>query len=63
MKKFPCDCINKQFKCPAEVYVDFIGEPGAELLCAYRPKGRVTLRRVKLAANFCPQCGAKLKDV
>lgn len=62
MKKFTCDCLKEQFKNSDEVYVDFTEQSQAEILCIYRPKEKVTLRRIRLEPNFCPRCGAKLKE-
>ncbi|MFV0517832.1 MAG: hypothetical protein ACK5MV_10605 [Aminipila sp.] len=63
MKKFTCKCIEEQFKCADEVYVGFEEQPLGEIPCIYRPKGKVTLRRIKLETNFCPMCGAKLEEI
>lgn len=63
MKKFTCDCIDGQFKKPDQVYVGFDEKSMASILCAYRPNTKVTLRSIKLEANYCPYCGKKLKDL
>ena len=62
MKKFTCECIKEQFKNTDEVYVDFAEQSHAEILCIYRPKDKVTLRRIRLSPNFCPECGKPLED-
>lgn len=63
MKQFTCDCMNGQFKKPEEVYVGLGEQFVAEILCAYRPNEKVTLRRIKLEVNYCPFCGSKLVDI
>lgn len=63
MKQFTCSCIAEQFKRTDQVFVGLEGYSQAEIPCVYRPNGQVTLRRVKLEANFCPLCGAKLAEL
>ncbi|QAT43929.1 hypothetical protein [Aminipila luticellarii] len=63
MKRFTCGCLEKQFKSTDQVYVGFEGLPVTEIPCIYRPKGKATLRRIRLETNYCPMCGAKLEDV
>jgi hypothetical protein len=63
MKKFTCQCIEEQFKCPDQVYVDYHDQYIAEIPCIYRPKEKVTLRKIKLETNYCPMCGEKLEEV
>lgn len=63
MKKFTCHCIEEQFKSPDQVYVGFDNQYIAEIPCIYRPKGKATLRRIKIEINYCPMCGAKLEEV
>jgi hypothetical protein len=64
MKQFECNCINEQFTRPDQVFVGFDEEKSvSSILCAYRPKEKVTLRSIKLNVNYCPQCGAKLKQL
>ncbi|HVI42307.1 MAG TPA: hypothetical protein VM577_16765 [Anaerovoracaceae bacterium] len=64
MKKFNCNCIVEQFTRPDQVFVGFDEERSiSSILCAYRPKQKVTLRNVKLEVNYCPKCGAKLEDI
>jgi len=63
VKKFSCSCIDEQFARPDQVFVGFDEKSGSSILCAYRPKGKVTLRSIKLDVNYCPRCGAKLEDV
>lgn len=63
MKKFTCKCIESQFKVPDQVYVDYTDQSDAEISCIYRPKEKVSLRRVKLKINYCPECGAKLEEL
>lgn len=62
MKQFTCNCIKEQFKKPEEVYVGFSEQSVAEILCAYRPNKKVTLRRIRLEVHYCPFCGAKLTE-
>lgn len=64
MKQFNCNCIDEQFTRPDQVFVGFDEEKSiSSILCAYRPKQKVTLRSIKLDVNYCPKCGAKLKDI
>ena len=63
MKQFSCGCIGDQFKAPDKVYLGFDQQPGALLPCLYKPSEKVALRQVKLDANFCPQCGARMKEL
>ena len=64
MKQFNCNCIDGQFTRPDQVFVGFDEEKSiSSILCAYRPKQKVTLRSIKLDVNYCPKCGAKLKDI
>jgi len=63
MKKFNCDCLVDQFKSPDQVFVGFDEKSIASILCAYRPNQKVTLRNIKLDVNYCPLCGAELRDV
>lgn len=63
MKQFSCSCINDQFKNPDQVFIGFSDQSVSSILCAYKPKDKVTLRSVKLEVNYCPYCGAKLIDV
>lgn len=63
MKKFSCKCIEEQFSRPDQVFVGFDEKSISSILCAYRPKEKVTLRSVKLEVNYCPKCGAPLEDV
>lgn len=63
MKKFNCSCIEEQFTRPDQVFVGFDEKSVSSILCAYRPKQKVTLRSIKLDVNYCPNCGAKLEDV
>jgi hypothetical protein len=63
MKKFGCDCITGQFTRPDQVFVGFDERSISSVLCAYRPKQKVTLRSAKLEMNYCPKCGTPLKDV
>jgi len=63
MKKFNCNCIEDQFARPDQVFIGFDEKSCSSILCAYRPKEKVTLRSVKLDVNYCPKCGAPLKDI
>lgn len=63
MKKFSCGCIGEQFTRPDQVFVGFDEKSVSNILCAYRPKQKVTLRSIKLEVNYCPNCGAKLEDI
>ena len=64
MKRFTCTCIDQQFKMPRQVYVSaFEHQPEASMPCIYKPNEKATIRQVKLDANFCPQCGAKLEEI
>ncbi len=62
MKKFSCSCIDEQFTRPDQVFVGFDEKSVSSILCAYRPKQKVSLRSIKLEVNYCPKCGAKLED-
>lgn len=62
MKKFTCQCLDSQFKKSEEVYVDYDEQVDAEISCIYRPNDKVNFRKIKLKANYCPQCGAKLQE-
>lgn len=62
MKRFKCNCIEEQFTRPDQVFVGFDEKSVSSILCAYRPKQKVTLRSVKLEVNYCPNCGAKLEE-
>ncbi|MBR0597196.1 hypothetical protein [Sinanaerobacter chloroacetimidivorans] len=63
MKQFTCSCLESQFKSPNEVYVGFDAKSISSILCAYRPNKKVTLRNIKLEVNYCPLCGAQLKEI
>lgn len=63
MKKFTCKCIDSQFKSPDQVYVGYDDQHNTEISCIYRPKGKVSFRRIKLEVNYCPECGAKLEEM
>ena len=63
MKQFNCSCIDEQFKNPDQVFVGFSEQSVSSILCAYRPSKKVTLRSIKLDVNYCPYCGAKLRDI
>lgn len=62
MKQFTCQCLDNQFKRPDQVFVGFDPKSISSILCAYRPKEKVTLRNIKMEVNFCPYCGARLKE-
>jgi hypothetical protein len=63
MKKFCCNCIADQFTRPDQVFVGFDEKSISSILCAYRPKQKVTLRSAKLEVNYCPKCGAPLEEI
>lgn len=63
MKKFSCDCIVEQFAKPDQVFVGLDEKSVSSILCAYRPKEKVTLRSVKLEMNYCPKCGTRLEEI
>lgn len=63
MKKFSCNCIQDQFTRPDQVFVGFDEKSISSILCAYRPKEKVTLRSAKLDVNYCPKCGAPLEEI
>ncbi|NLP30010.1 MAG: hypothetical protein GX363_02640 [Clostridiales bacterium] len=63
MKQFACDCLGDQFKHPDKVYVDLSDKFNTKILCAYKPKDKVTLRNIKLDINYCPKCGTILNII
>lgn len=63
MKQFCCGCIGDQFPRPDQVFVGFDEKSVSSILCAYRPKEKVTLRCARLDVNYCPNCGSRLKDI
>lgn len=63
LKQFTCHCLDSQFKSPDQVFVGFDQKSISSILCAYRPKQKVTLRNIKMEVNYCPYCGAELKEL